>query len=151
MAGIVATSLTTNNSASTAVDTSVTGYLTGEAVTLTTTPTGSSYAWTLSAPGGSTRTRLNVDDMASVRFTPDVAGYYVITCTVSGVTVYVMRLAAISTGVVSTVDGLRLVPLEDTQVPTPSLGVTLFYSSDQDALSIKDSSGDVFTVDVTAV
>lgn len=151
MAGIIATSATTNNSGSTATDTSVTGYIAGEAVTLTTTPTGASYSWSLSVPSGSTRSILTSTTVAAPRFTPDVAGYYVITCTVDSSTVYVMRLAATALGSVGVIDALRFVPTSDASIPTPSLGVTLYYSSTQSSLAIKLTDGTVETIDSTAV
>lgn len=151
MAGIVATSLTTNNSSTTSADSSISGYIAGEAITLTTTPTGTSYAWTLSVPGGSSRTSLTSDDASSSRFVPDVDGYYVVTCTVSGSTVYVLRIAVAAIGTVNSISALRAQPLTDAQVPTPATGVTIYYSSTQSALSFKDTAGDVFTIDSTAV
>lgn len=151
MAGIIATSATTNNSASTAVDASVSGYIAGEAVTLTTTPTGSTYSWSLSVPSGSTRSVLTSDTASAPRFTPDVAGYYVITCTVNGSTVYVMRLAATALGSVGVIDALKLIPTSDASIPTPSLGATLYYSSTQSGLAIKLTDGSVETIDTTAV
>jgi hypothetical protein len=151
MAGIVATSLTTNNASTTAADSSISGYVAGERITLTTTPTGTSYAWTLSSPGGSERASLNDDDAASVSFVPDVDGYYVVTCTVSGVTVYVLRIAVAVVGTVGVISALRFAPLADTQVPTPALGVTLYYSTTQSSLAVKLTNGSVETIDSTAV
>jgi hypothetical protein len=151
MAGIVASSATTNNSGSTASDSSVSGYIAGERITLTTTPTGTSYAWTLSTPNGSERASLTADDEAAVSFVPDYEGYYVVTCTVSGSMVYVLRVAVSNIGAVNVVDAMRLVPLTDTQVPTPATGATLYYSSTQSALAVKLTNGTVHTLDITAV
>lgn len=151
MAGIVATSVTTNNASTTAADSSVTGYVSGDAITLTTTPTGTSYAWTLSSPGGSERASLNDDDAASVRFIPDVEGFYVVTCTVSGSTVYVLRIEVAEIGEVNSISALRFQPLTDAQVPAPATGVTLYYSSTQSSLAIKLTNGNVETIDSTAV
>ncbi len=151
MAGIVATSATTNNSASTAADSSVSGYLTGEQITLTTTPTGSSYAWTLSAPSGSTRAVLTSSTSSAPQFKPDVEGYYVVTVTVDSSTVYVLRIATVNVGTVSTIGATRLLPLADSQVSTPSTGVSLYYSSTQSSLAIKLTDGSVETINTTAV
>lgn len=150
MAGIVATSTTTNNSASTGVDTSASGYLTGESITLTTTPTGASYAWILSSPSGSSRAVLSSETSASPKFVPDVDGYYVVQCTVDS-TLYILRIAAVNVGTVDTVGVRRLLPLTDAQVPTPSTGVSLYYSSTQSSLAIKLTDGSVETINTTAV
>lgn len=139
MAGIVATSATTNNSASTATDTSVTGYLTGEEITLTTDPTGSSYSWTLSTPSGSTSAVLtsSAATSAAPKFTPDSTGYYVITVTVDSATVYVLRISAASVGTVADIGVARFAPLTNTQAPTPAAGAELFYSSTEDSFAAK--------------
>lgn len=150
MAGIVATSATTNNSASTAVDSSVSGYLAGESITLTASPAGSSYAWVLSAPSGSTRAVLSSATSAAPKFTPDIDGYYVVQCTVDG-TEYILRIAAVNVGTVDTVGVRRLLPLTDAQVATPSTGVSLYYSSTQSSLAIKLTDGTVETINTTAV
>lgn len=150
MAGIVATSATTNNSGDTAVDKAVAGYLTSEQVALTTDPTGTSYAWTLSSPAGSSTAVLTSTSAASPKFTPDVEGLYAITCDVDG-TQYVMRLSVVNIGTVATIGALRLQPLTDNQVPTPTTGQTLYYSSTQSSLAIKKTDGSVETLNTTSV
>ena len=157
MAGIVATSATTNNSASTAVDTSVSGYLAGEAVTLTTDPAGSAYVWSLSVPSGSSSAILTgvndtgVSTSAAPRFAPDVGGYYVISVPVATTPTYVMRLAAVNVGTVGTIGTLRLRPLADNQVTAPATGQTFYYSSTQASLAVKNTDNSVETINTTAV
>lgn len=130
------------------------GYLVGEQIVLSTTPTGSSYAWALATPTGSSsgRAGLSEDDVAGPVFTPDVAGYYVITCLVSGTTSYVLRIAVTSLATATPTQGLRLSPVTDAQVEAPAVGVVLFCGSNHsNALCVKDASDNVFTVDTTAV
>lgn len=148
MAGIVATSATTNNSGDTAADKSVSGYLTNEEITLTASPAGSSYSWSLSAPSGSSRAALTSTTDADPRFTPDVDGFYVVSLTVDGVE-YVLRAAVVSTGVVATLGNTRYLPETNAQAPAPSSGITVFYSSDESGLAFKDTGGTVgaFLVD----
>lgn len=151
MAGILANSGSVTHS-STSADAVKSGYVTAEQIVLTTTPTGVSYQWALAKPSGATaRSDLSDDTNATPTFTPDVAGYYVITCTVDSVTVYVLRISVTQVTAATAVEALRLQPKSNASVPTPSTGVALFYSSDEAALCIKDASGDVFVVDVTAV
>lgn len=153
MAGILASSVTQTMSSGT-VDASQAGYLNGEQITLSTTPTGSSYAWSVSRPAGSSagRSALSSATDAAPTFTPDVAGYYVVTCLVSGTTSYVLRLGVTSLAVQSPSQALRLSPVTDAQVEAPAVGMVLFCGSDHgNVLCVKDASDDVFTVDVTAV
>lgn len=152
MPGILASS-STHTMVSTSADQAEAGYLTGEQVTLSTTPTGSSYSWGIARPNGSSpgRSSLSEDDVASPVFTPDVAGYYVITCVVDG-TAYVLRLSVTSVAVASPTQALRLSPVTDAQVEAPATGIVLFCGSDHgNVLCTKDANDDVFTVDVTAV
>ncbi len=138
-------------SADTSADNSVSGYIVGEQVTLTASPAGSSYAWALSKPSGATaRSDLSATGSSSVTFTPDVGGYYVASVDVSGTT-YVLRLAAVAIGTVSSVSALRLMPLADSQVPTPASGAALYFSSTQGAPAVKLPNGSVSTIDLTAV
>ncbi len=151
MAGILANSVSVTQLSASA-DASVSGYVTAEQIVLSTTPTGASYAWALGKPSGATaRSDLTDDTGASVAFTPDVAGYYVVTCTVGSSTIYVARISVTQSAAATSVEALRLQPKSNASVPTPSTGVALFYSSDESALCVKDASGDVFTVDLTAV
>lgn len=138
-------------SGDTAADKSVSGYLTNEQITLATSPTGSSYSWGISKPSAATsRSDLNDDDVASVKFTPDAQGYYVITCTVDVSTTYVIRINVAAVGTATDLSILRLSPVTDAQVPTPATGASIYYSSTQGALSAKLTDGSVVTIDTTA-
>lgn len=135
-----------------AADKSVSGYVTNETITLSTTPTGSAYSWGISKPAGATaRSDLSSSSSASPSFTPDVAGYWVVTCTVDSTTTYVIRVSVTQVAITTSYEAIRLSPKEDADVPTPALGCAMYWSATQDALAIKDSAGDVYTVDVTAV
>ncbi|HEU4544342.1 MAG TPA: hypothetical protein VFR23_24640 [Jiangellaceae bacterium] len=151
MAGISATAIAASHAASTA-DASASGFIVNERITLATSPTGSSYAWSLSAPSDSSIASSGLDDdtAAGPKFTPDVAGYYVVSVTVDGATLYVLRLAVAAPGVVRLGEIQNLMPLTDSQVPTPQAGVNLYYSSTQGALSVKTTAGAVFTINLTA-
>jgi len=152
MAGISATAIAASHAASTE-DTSTSNFIVGEQITLATSPTGASYAWSLSAPSDSVPARSALDDdtAAAPKFTPDVAGYYVVAVTVAGATLYVLRIAVAAPGVVRLGEIQNLQPVTDAQVPTPQAGVNIYYSSTQDALSVKTTAGAVFTFDLTSV
>ncbi len=142
MAGIIATSITTNNSSSTSADKVVTGYLTGEQITLTTTPVGTAYEWILSSPSGSTNAVLNSSISPSPTFTPDIEGFYSLQCTVD-LTLYLIRISTVNVGTVDTIGVLRLQPLSDAQCPTPPAGASLYFSSDFGALAFKRTDGSI--------
>lgn len=150
--GILANSTSITMTSSTSDDTEV-GFVVGERVTLSTNPTGTTYAWSMAMPSTSSvaRSGLDDDDAASVMFTPDVAGIYTIVCTVDSTTTYVLRLSITLPAQASVVQALRLSPVGDTQVAAPAVGQVLYFSSTQNALVVKDANDDVFTVDVTAV
>jgi hypothetical protein len=123
------------------VDNTQAGFITAEAVTLSTTPTGTDYSWAIAKPSGATsRSNLSDDDIASPVFIPDVAGTYTITCDVDG-TDYTLRATVTAVAVTSVANGHRFSPVTNTSIPTPALGETLFYSSDSSKLVKKDSSG----------
>jgi len=150
MAGILANSVT-QTMGSTSADATQVGYLAGEQITLSVTPSGDSYAWSIARPSGSSAARaaFSDDTAASPTFTPDLPGYYVITCLVDGATSYVLRIAVTSLAVVSPSQGLRLSPVTDAQVEAPAVGVVLFCGSQHgNALCVKnaDDSVDVVTV-----
>lgn len=153
MAGILfnSGSLTTS-SGDTSADAAFSGAITGERGVLSTYPTGTTYSWAIAAPSASTvaRSALSSTTTAAPTFTPDVAGEYVITCTVDSTTDYVLRLSVTSTAVSQLVEAIRLSPKTNASVPTPSAGVMLFYSSDENALCVKTTAGAVFTVNLTA-
>lgn len=134
----------------TAVDKSVTGRITNEQIVLTTTGSPASFAWALSKPAGSTvRASLSDTDDASVTLTPDVEGTYVVTCVVDGSTTYVIRIGVVNISAVSTLGALHFTPIANSQVPTPAVGRTVFFSSDAGALAEKRPDGSVHTLDVT--
>jgi hypothetical protein len=151
MAGLLANSVSVSMVSGSA-DASQAGFLTGEQIVLSTTPTAASYSWGVAKPSGSSgRAALSEDDVAAPVFTPDVAGYYVFTCTIAGGTAYVLRANVTALAVASPTQALRLSPVTDAQVEAPAVGMALYYSSTQSALCVKDANDDVFTVDVTAV
>lgn len=143
MAGIKANSVSVSMlDGDTAVDQAKAGYVTAEQVTLTTTPTGASYSWALSTPAGSTaRADLSSTTAAGPVFTPDVAGYYVVTVTVGGSTAYILRLSVTQVAAVDTYEAVRFAPKAPTAVPTPPLGEAMFFSSTDARLVSKDTSG----------
>ncbi len=151
MAGINAASATTTFT-NTGVDVSTSGFIVGEPVTLTDSVSGSVYLWTISLPSGSSALRVGFagETTSSASFTPDVSGTYTVSVSIDGTTHH-LRISAANIALTNTVEGLRLQPIADARVPTPSTGATIYYSSTQDALAMKDTAGDVFTIDTTAV
>src|SRR6185369_319576 len=104
-----------------------------------------SYAWSISAPSDSAPARSALDDAtdASPKFTPDVPGYYTLVVVVGGATTYILRIAAVAVGTARQAEAINLLPLADAQVPTPKLGVSIYYSTDLGAPAKKDTSGTV--------
>lgn len=147
MAGILANSASVSMSSGLADNTKA-GFVVGEQITLSTLPTSTLYAWAQAIPAGSApaRSALSDDDVASPRFTPDVAGIYTLTCTVDGVTVYILRLSVTLRAAASVTDALRFSPIADASVAAPAVGRTLYFSSDANALVTKDPSGTVTPV-----
>lgn len=141
MAGITATSASANVS-SPSPDNTASNYVTGERVTLGTTPSGSSFQWDLSAPSGSSiaRSALDNDTDAAPTFVPDVGGTYTITCLVDGVTTYALRITVQSVSISEPVEAVRFSPRADTTIPAPAAGVTMYYSSTHSALVVKDAA-----------
>lgn len=125
-------------SGDTAVDNSVAGYIAGEQIVLTVTPTGATYSWGISKPSGSTVSSdiSNETDQAP-RFTPGIAGYYVITLTVDSTTTYVLRINVTQVAQTTSYEAIRYAPKTDSAVPTPALGMATFYSDDQETLAAK--------------
>lgn len=144
MAGIMANSVSaTMVSGDTAADKSVSGYLTKEAISLSVTG-GSTFSWSLSKPTASGSTvALKTPTAASSGFSPDVEGYYVVTCLVDGTTLYVLRLATADVSPVGTMTALRLIPVANATIPTPVAGATIFYSIEEDAVAKKLPNGTV--------
>jgi hypothetical protein len=148
MSGILANSASqTMLAGATSADNAVSGYIALEEVALSVTPTGSSYSWAIAKPSSSTaRARLSSTTDASPTFTPDVAGYYTLTCVVDSVTTYVLRVAVSAIGEVATIDAIRLVPILNAQVPTPATGRTIFSSSDLNDLAQKLPDGNTYAI-----
>ncbi len=154
MAGILANSAAEQMVAGdTSATNSRSGYIVGEQITLSVSPSASSYSWAQAIPSASApaRSRLSETDQSTAKFTPDVGGTYVVTCLVDGVTSYTLVLTVTNTAVVDLAEVLRLSPVRDSQVASPTLGLALYFSSTQDALTVKDPDGNLFTVDLTAV
>lgn len=149
MAGIVAVSSSQTHSPASADDTA-SGYITGDQIVLTTNPTGTNYSWALSSPSGSNalRVRFAGDDQPSASFVPDVSGVYSVVAVVDGVT-YTLRLSVTQLAQSTALEALRLLPVADSQVPPPPVGVALYYSSTQGALAVKDPSNTVKKVTLT--
>lgn len=146
MAGILANSATqTMLDGDTAVDKVVTGYLLGEQITLGVTGSPTSLEWGQAVPSGSAPARsvLSSTTSAAPRFTPDVAGYYVITCNADGAP-YVIRISVLAVAASVAREAILLMPVDASQIQAPAAGIVLFC--DGDDLKFKDSSGTVSTV-----
>ncbi len=131
MAGILANSASKTMTSGSA-DNSVSGYLVGEQIVLTVTPTGTDYVWAVAKPSGSATARSNLDATtgASVKFTPDAEGYFTVSCVVDSTTTYTLRIAAQSIGTVTYHSASNFSPLNNAQVPVPALGHTWFHSTE---------------------
>lgn len=151
MSGITAVSSTKTHAAS-GVDVADSGFITGDAIALTASPTGTNYQWSLARPSGSNAARgaLSGDASATAAFTPDAAGIYAISVTVDGV-VYILRLSVAQLVQSTTLEALRMTPVADSQVPPPAVGHALYFSSTQNTIALKNAAGAVFTVNLTAV
>lgn len=123
-------------------------YVTNERIALSAVPGGTDYLWSLSVPlnSATARSALVATTDATTSFMPDVAGEYVVSCIVDGATSYVIRISVVANAVTSALGALRLFPLADASVQTPNTGVTLYFSSTQNALVIKKTDGTVHTV-----
>lgn len=148
MAGIMANSASeTMVSGDTSADNTTSGYLTKESIGLTVTGSGSTFLWSLSKPTASGLTSaLSSTDESSSGFTPDVDGYYVVTCLVDGTTLYVLRVAVADVSPVGTVTALRFLPVANATVPTPAAGATVFYSIEVGGLAKKLADGTVSAI-----
>lgn len=146
MAGIFANSVSVTMS-TTSTDATQAGYLSLEQVSLSATPTGSTYLWSLAKPAGATaRSDLNSSTDAAPHFTPDVEGFWLISVTVNSTTSYRLRLSVTSLAQATTREALRLSPKADAAVATPPLGAAVYYSSDRSAFAMKSSAGVVLPV-----
>lgn len=145
MAGITAVSATTTLGASEALpDNSVSDFVSKEQISLGLSGSPTSATWSLSKPSRS-GSACALDDDTSLRpkFSPDVDGIYVVSCLVDESTTYVLRISVAQTAIINTISCLHFLPCANSQIPTPSSGVNLFYSSDSDSLAQKRSDGTV--------
>jgi hypothetical protein len=151
MAGIVAVASSSTH-ADDGADAVAVGFITGEQIKLTANPVGADYLWALAIPSTSNaaRSRISGEEEKTAYFTPDAAGVYAVTVNVDGTT-YILRLTVTQLAQSTALEALRLSPVADSQVAVPAAGAALYWSSTQDALALKDATGDVFTVDLTAV
>jgi hypothetical protein len=149
MAGIIASSVSVvMTGGMTLADKAMSGYVTGEAVSLTTTPTGASYSWAIAKPSGATiRSDLSLATSSAPTFIPDVAGYYIITVTVDGATTYVIRLSVTAVAILTWAEAMRLQPKLAASVPAPATGSAVFHDLTRDRLVAKNSAGVVRELD----
>jgi len=149
MAGIIGASVSKQmSSGDTAVDGAQSGYVINERILLSASPAGSSYTWALAAPSAATGgSELSDTTGSTTDFIPDAAGVYLVTCSVDG-TDYTLRLSVSAVAYLRITDAVLLSPIPDASVPTPQIGLALYLSSDADALVVKDSSGDIFPVEL---
>jgi hypothetical protein len=130
--------------AETAADKAVSGYITLEEIALATTPTGTAYSWSIAKPSAATsRSDLDSTTDAGPAFTPDVEGYYTISCVVDSATTYIIRIAVALVASVSTLTTVRFIPVANASVPTPATGRTVYFSIESAALVEKRSDGTV--------
>lgn len=150
--GILANSVSVSHLSSTEDDVKA-GYLDQESITLTLSETGSTYLWSLASPVDSEQQGvIRGETTATAQFVPDVAGYYVVTCLLDGVSTFILRISVTSSVVETVREALRLQPKEDDQVAAPAVGLVVYCSSTQgNVLCVKDSSNVVYIVSVTAV
>lgn len=148
MAGILANSVSvTMGAGDTAVDKRISGFVTNEQITFSTTPTGTAYVWGLTKPADATvRSDLSASTGASITMTPDANGYYMVTCTVDSTTVYTIRMAVADVTPAYVTGASNYTPRDDTTIPTPATGLTLFVDEADGELKTKDSSGTVATI-----
>jgi hypothetical protein len=127
------------------------GFVANERVTLSTSPTGSSYSWGLAKPAGS-RASISDDSVAAPTFVPDLTGIYVVTCVVNGTTAYSLRVSASTVTAAALAGSLHMLPQAAASVPTPALGRVLFQDRTTGTLRVKDTVGAVAEIaDASAV
>lgn len=149
MAGILAISAAVPTPG-TAANNAVAGYITAQQISLSTTPTGAAYVWSLSVPAGSTvaRSGLTAASGATSSFTPDVAGEYVVICTVDSVTTYTIRCSVTAVTAVNATGATRYLPVPDASVTAPATGCVLYMSSTTNKLSVKFPNNSIQTLTV---
>lgn len=152
MAGILASSA---SAPMVAVDTAPSnaraGYVTSEQIALSVTPLGTTYLWGQAVAVGSAPAKSAITDATSPApaFRPDVAGEYVITCTVDGTTAYVLRCSVVSLVATSVVGAFHFLPIADGAVAPPSTGKTLYLEKGAERMSLKLPDGSIQRVTVT--
>ncbi len=145
MAGILANSLSkTMVAGDTAADDQESDYVIKEKITLSTTPTGTDYQWSLTRPSTSTKAVLDSTSIASPVFTPDVDGVYLITVIVDSTTTFNLRATVLATSITNISQVLSYQPIKNASVPSPA-GATLnmFNSNENAAMALKNSAGTV--------
>lgn len=135
----------------TAVDKSISGLITNESIALSTVPTGSTYSWGISKPSGATaRSDISSATDATPSFTPDVAGYWIVTCTVDSTTSYVIRISVTQTAVTTSYEAIRFSPKTAASVPAPTVGSAVYHDTTTGLLSRKIAGGAVKTIETRA-
>lgn len=144
MAGILANSLSQTMVGAGAPDASQAGYITGEQIVLTTNPAaaGATYAWVLAKPsGGTISSALSDATLAAPVFTPDVAGFWVVTVLYNGTTAYVLRLSVTATAAITVAEAIRVPPKAEAAIAVPPVGEVVFFSASALRWRVKDSLG----------
>lgn len=148
MAGINVVSASSTNTDQN--DTTVDNYVTDEQVTLSTTPTSSSYQWSLSKPTTSTdRCQLSDETAAAPKFVPDVAGYYALSVTVADGSVYTVTISVLQVVMATALEALRFQPMHNAAVVTPPAAGVVFWSLEVGGLAVKLADGTVHALNVT--
>jgi hypothetical protein len=145
MSGILANSASKQMlSGDTSPSQTVSGFVTGEQIVLGAFPAGTGYQWGVASPSGSAaaRSKLSSKTDAAPTFIPDVAGPYVLTVNVDGVT-YSVQLTVVASATMNAAGGFRFFPLTRAAVPAPSSGHSLLDSQDDGFMAVKDANGGV--------
>lgn len=151
MAGIIAISVTKTHTDSGA-DVATSGFLKNERITLSAVPPGAGRVWSLSAPSASSPASSALDDDQDTNpaFTPDVAGYYTVSVLIDGTTTYVLRISVSPIAVARQAEAINFQPLEDSQVPAPTIGRTVYCSATQGGVLVeKRPDNSVHVINVT--
>lgn len=145
MSGITAVSATKSvDAGSTTVDNSVIGFVSKEQISLGLTGSPTTALWSISKPINS-GSYCTISDENSVNpvFTPDVEGIFTVSCLVDGSTTYILRFSIVNIAVTSAISAIHFLPCLNSQIPTPSSGVTVFFSSESGQMSKKSTNGTV--------
>lgn len=134
----------------TSADNAVTGFVTRERITLSVTGSPDAVSWGLARPSGSgSACELSDSDSETPTITPDVEGYYVVTCLLDGVTSYVLRFSVTQVAHITTLSAIRFMPIPNAAIPSPATGRSLFCSEELDGLAVKLPDGSVSLVEVS--